>query len=60
MTTVSQSSATQVTGPVTLLIATRKGTRFLKGGHCRRSLAIEGPVLRSRATSVPPAHLVAR
>jgi hypothetical protein len=44
MTTVSKGSLTPATGPVTLLIATRKGAWFLKGGSGRRSWAIEGPV----------------
>jgi photosystem II stability/assembly factor-like uncharacterized protein len=44
MTTVPQGSSTPATGPVTLLIATRKGAWFLKGDSGRRSWAIEGPV----------------
>jgi hypothetical protein len=44
MTTVPQGSWTPATGPVTLLIATRKGAWFLKGDRERRSWAVEGPV----------------
>jgi photosystem II stability/assembly factor-like uncharacterized protein len=44
MTTVLKSSSTPATGPVTLLIATRKGAWFLKGDSGRRSWEIEGPV----------------
>jgi hypothetical protein len=44
MTTVPQGSSTPATGPVTRLIATRKGAWFLQGGRERRSWAIEGPV----------------
>jgi hypothetical protein len=44
MTTVQKSSSTPATGPVTLLIATRKGAWFLKGDSGRRSWEIEGPV----------------
>jgi photosystem II stability/assembly factor-like uncharacterized protein len=44
MTTVPQGSSTPATGPVTLLIATRKGAWFLKGDSGRRSWEIEGPV----------------
>ncbi|MGH8066648.1 MAG: glycosyl hydrolase [Candidatus Entotheonellia bacterium] len=44
MTTVPKGSSTPATGPVTLLIATRKGAWFLKGDSGRRSWAIEGPV----------------
>jgi hypothetical protein len=45
MTTVPQGSSTPATGPVTLLIATRKGAWFLKGDRGRRSWTIDGPVL---------------
>ena len=44
MTTVPRSSSTPATGPVTLLIATRKGAWFLKGDRGRRAWAIDGPV----------------
>jgi photosystem II stability/assembly factor-like uncharacterized protein len=44
MTTVPKGSSTPATGPVTLLIATRKGAWFLKGDSGRRSWEIEGPV----------------
>ena len=44
MTTVPQGSSTPATGPVTLLIATRKGAWLLKGDRGRRSWALEGPV----------------
>jgi BNR/Asp-box repeat len=44
MTTVPKGSSTPATGPVTLLIATRKGAWFLKGDGGRRSWEIEGPV----------------
>jgi len=44
MTTVPQGSLTLTTGPVTLLIATRKGAWFLKGDSARKSWGIEGPV----------------
>jgi hypothetical protein len=44
MTTVPQGSSTPATGPVTLLIATRKGAWLLKGDRGRRSWAIDGPL----------------
>ena len=44
MTTVPKNSSTPATGPVTLLIATRKGAWFLKGDSGRKSWEIEGPV----------------
>jgi hypothetical protein len=44
MTTIPQGSTTPETGPVTLLIATRKGAWFLKGDRARRAWEIEGPV----------------
>jgi hypothetical protein len=44
MTMVPRGSSIPATGPVTLLIATRKGAWFLKGDSGRRSWAIEGPV----------------
>jgi hypothetical protein len=44
MTTVPQGSSTPATGPVMLLIATRKGAWFLKGDSGRRSWEVEGPV----------------
>jgi hypothetical protein len=44
MTAVPKGSSTPATGPVTLLIATRKGAWFLKGDSGRRAWAIEGPV----------------
>jgi hypothetical protein len=44
MTTVPQGSSTPATGPVTLLIATRKGAWLLKGDHGRRAWVIDGPV----------------
>src|SRR5262247_1827899 len=44
MTTVPQGSSTSATGPVTLLIATRKGAWFLKGDSGRRSWGVDGPV----------------
>jgi hypothetical protein len=44
MTTVPQGSSGPATGPVTLLIATRKGAWWLKGDAGRRSWALEGPV----------------
>ena len=44
MTTVPQGSSAPATGPVTLLIATRKGAWLLKGDGGRRSWAIDGPV----------------
>jgi photosystem II stability/assembly factor-like uncharacterized protein len=44
MTTVPQGSSMPATGPVTLLIATRKGAWFLKGDPERRSWAIDGPI----------------
>lgn len=44
MTTVPKGSSAPATGPVTLLIATRKGAWFLKGGSGRRAWEIEGPV----------------
>jgi photosystem II stability/assembly factor-like uncharacterized protein len=43
MATIPQSSSTPATGPITLLIATRKGAWFLRGDSRRRSWAIEGP-----------------
>jgi photosystem II stability/assembly factor-like uncharacterized protein len=44
MTTISQGFATPATGPVTLLVATRKGAWFLKGDSERRGWQIEGPI----------------
>jgi hypothetical protein len=44
MTTVPKGSSTPATGPVTLLIATRKGAWFLKGDSGRGSWEMEGPV----------------
>jgi photosystem II stability/assembly factor-like uncharacterized protein len=43
MTTLPKGSSTPATGPVTLLIATRKGAWFLKGDSGRRSWEVEGP-----------------
>lgn len=43
MTTMSQDSPTPDTGPVTLLVATRKGAWFLKADAARRAWAAEGP-----------------
>ena len=44
MTMVPQGSSIPATGPVTLLIATRKGAWCPKGDSGRWSWAIEGPV----------------
>ena len=44
MTTIPQGSKTPETGPVTLLIATRKGAWFLEGDRARRAWEMEGPV----------------
>src|SRR5262245_15390623 len=44
MTTIPPGSSTPATGPVMLLIATRKGAWFLMGDSGRRSWAIKGPV----------------
>jgi hypothetical protein len=44
MTMVPQGSVIPATGPLTLLIATRKGTWFPEGDGGRWSWAIEGPV----------------
>lgn len=55
MTAISQTASTPATGPVTLLIATRKGAWLLKGDRERRSWAIDGPVFLGHIVH----HLVA-
>ena len=44
MATIPHASSTPATGPVTLLVATRKGAWLLKGGRERRIWEIEGPI----------------
>ncbi|HEX9779502.1 MAG TPA: sialidase family protein, partial [Geopsychrobacteraceae bacterium] len=44
MNAIAQGSATPASGPVTLLIATRKGAWLLKGDSGRRGWQIEGPI----------------
>ena len=55
MTAMPHTSSTPATGPVSLLIATRKGAWLLKGDRERRSWAVDGPVFLGHIVH----HLVA-